>query len=451
MIARAWWFVMLASLRLAACAFADPVEPPPEAGEGDWSVERADSLAPGWVETTFSTGGRVGTAPRTGERMRFSGDGAEGAFRAGDDPLRGGRVRAPMGEGALQVGGIAPRWGRGLVLGAAAQPWSAEADDRGDGGALRGHAGDGALYRARHDAFALLAAHYGTRSLAGARVRAGTLALGVLASAHETQGSLALATRGAEAELAGDRAGRWRAEGAVHRAQGALELGLRARGGTPAFRSLAEPRRAGPSRLAAAQAHTRSGAVDARAQLAWWGFGRGVAGALGSLDMQRTLRHHAAVAFGCDEQHGTRRDPALVSVPAANQGMRQGWWCAWRGRKDGRALELRHELRGGRAFAQQAVRRALTARGESTLPYGGTLSISQSAWSTRSGETLYLSDSDGDQLTLHAANGLGRRTKVDLAAPLLGGRARGSVQWTETPARGGKPAWKLEWTRRMRQ
>lgn len=290
--------LVIALFARAPEARPDPSEPPPEAGEGDWSVERADSLAPGWVETTFSTGGRAGTAPRTGERVRFSGDGAEGAFRAGDDPLRGGRVRAPMGDGALQVGGIAPRWGRGLVLGAAAQPWSADADDRGDGGALRGHAGDGAFYRGRHDAFALLAARYGSQSLAGARVRGGPVALGVLATARDAQGSVAIARGSAEAECAADRAGRWRAEGAVRATQGPLDVGLRARGGSPAFRSLAEPRRAGPAHVAAAQARTRGARTETRAQCAWWGYGRGVSGAFASLELQRTLRHHAAVAFG---------------------------------------------------------------------------------------------------------------------------------------------------------
>ena len=131
--------------------------------------------------------------------------------------------------------------------------------------------------------------------------------------------------------------------------------------------------------------------------------------------------------------------------------MRQGWWCEWRGRARGRALELRHELRGGRAFARRTVRRAVVVRGESALPAGGSLALTHSAWSTRAGESLWISESDGDLLTLRAASGAGERTQVVLALPFVGGRARASVNWTTVAARRAAPAWTLEWTRRTRQ
>lgn len=428
-----------------------PEEPPPEAAEGDWSVERADSIAPGWVETTFSASGRRGSTPRTGERVRFRGDGAEGVVRAGDDPLRGGRMQAPLARGALRVGGLAPRWGRGLVLGAAAQPWSAEPDDRGEGAGLRGHAGDGAHFRSRSGAIEVLAARFGARTLGGARVRVSALSLGAIAGRDGAQGSASLAREGGAAEAAADPRGRWRAEFSVRRSVARGVLVLRARGGHAAFRSLAEPRRAGPSRLAAAQFARRGGATSLEARGAWWRFAPGIDGAAAALELRRSLVHHAAVVFGCDEQHGSRRDPALSATGTTIAGMRQGGWLAWRGTAGGSSLELRHELRGRRAFARGAVRRALSARGQGALPFGATLAWSHGAWSTRGGESLWLAETDGDRLTLRQATGLGTRTRVELAAPLVGGRARGSVQWTESPARRGRPAWTMEWTRRMRQ
>lgn len=428
-----------------------PEEPPPEAAEGDWSVERADSIAPGWVETTFSASGRRGSLPRTHERVRFRGEGAEGVVRAGDDPLRGGRMQAPLARGALRVGGLAPRWGRGLVLGAAAQPWSAEPDDRGDGTGLRGHAGDGASYRSRTGAIELLAARFGARTIGGARVRAASLALGAIAGRDGAQGSASLARAGGAAEAAADERGRWRAEFSVRRSGDRSVIVLRARGGHAAFRSLAEPRRAGPSRLAAAQLSRRDGATSLVARGAWWRYAPGADGAAAALELRRSLVHHAAVVFGCDEQHGSRRDPALSATGTTIAGMRQGGWCAWRGSAGGSSLELRHEWRGRRAFARGAVRRALSARGQGALPFGVTLAWSHGAWSTRGGESLWLAETDGDRLTLRQATGLGTRTRVELAAPLVGGRARGSVQWTESPARRGRPAWTMEWTRRMRQ
>jgi hypothetical protein len=198
----------------------------------------------------------------------------------------------------------------------------------------------------------------------------------------------------------------------------------------------------------AAQASAGARTYSTRAQLAWWAFEGGSAGAVASMEAQRRLTRRSSVLAGFEEQHGTRRDPALFTSASASGPMRQGWWCGWQGRAGPHALELKHELRGQRAFARSAVRRELTARAESALPLGASLAWTHTAWSTRGGETLYLSETDGDRLTLHPTTGLGQRTRLELSAPALGGCGHASVEWTETPTGTKRPAWTLEWTRR---
>jgi hypothetical protein len=382
--------------------------------------------------------------------MRFHAGESAGSIRGGADPLAGARLSEPLGAGLLRAGRLAPRWGRGLVLGGAATPWTLTPDDRGDDAPFAGHAGDGAAWRSRGGGMEMLAGRFARRTLAGARVRHGPASLGVLGGEGGAEASVAFERGSAALECAAGRRGLWRAELAARRAGPGGTLVLRARGGHAAFRSLAEPARAGPARMLAAGADTRRGALSARGVGSLWAFASGASGAAATLEVQRRLVHHAAVAVGFEEQHGTRRDPALASAPAAGTSMRQGWWCEWRGRSGGRALDLRHELRGGRAFARSAVRRAIVVSGESTLPAGGSLAVTHSAWSTRAGESLWISESDGDVLTLRAASGAGERTQVVLAAPLLGGRARAMVNWSTVAARRAAPGWSLQWTRRTR-
>lgn len=236
----------------------------------------------------------------------------------------------------------------------------------------------------------------------------------------------------------------------MRRTRGPLATTVRVRGGSPALRSLAEPRRAGPAHLAALAARLGASRTEVRARAAWWAWMRGVPGAAGALEVHRTMVHDAAVVIGCEEQHGTRRDPAWSPAPSGAASMRQGIWCAWRGRRKGRVLEVRHELWGGRAFARAALRRAFTASGEQPLPFGAVLAWSHTSWSTGGGETLWTADDDGERLTLRPATGLGRRTRAGLVFPLAGGRARADVQWTDSPTRSGTPSWTLQWTRRMR-
>ncbi len=441
--------IWLATLAPPACA--QEAEPPPEAPPGDWSEEVADTLARGWVETTFSSRGRAGSAPRSGEKLRFRGEGVAGSVRSGSDPVAGARLESAFGRGTLRAGRLAPRWGRGLLVGGAAQAWAAQAEDRGDGAPVRGHAADGALWSAEGGACEMLAARYRRVGIAGARVAHGPVSLAGIARGAAWQGAVAFADDGRAAELAADRAGRWRAEFSAWRTDEPATLALRVRTGHARFRSLAEPLRAGPATLASAGANAAGETIAARALAAWWRWAPEQGGAVASLEVRTRLVHHAEVAVGCDEQHGTRRDPASTAAPASASGLRQGWWCSWRGRTRGRALELRHELRGSRAFARDAVRRTLAASGESALPFGASLAVTHRTWATRSGESLWLAESDGDLLTLRAATGSGARTQVVLAVPGLGGRARAVAEWTTVPSRRTAPGWSLEWTRRTRQ
>lgn len=424
-----------------------PAEPPPEAGAGDWTIARADSLARGWVETTFAASGSGRTSPRTAERIRFHGTDAEGDWRTGDDALGGGSVAAPLGAGALHAGRLAPRWGRGLVLGAPAQPWSVAAEDRGERAAWRGRAGEGAAYRTHGGALELLAGRFARRTLAGARWRVRPLALAVLGGPGGAQASLGVAAGGADAEAAIDPRGRWRAESCVRGRVPGGAVVLRARGGLAGFRSLAEPARSGPARALSASLDRAGGRWRVRGWGALWAFAPGASGAGAALEVDRRLVHHATVAFGFDEQHGVRREG--VAAPAA--AFRQGAWCAWRGRIGDRTLELRHDLRGGGAFARPGVRRVVTARGESRLPGGATLAFEHTAFLSRGGETLWLAEPEPDRLTLRAAPASGQRSRAELGLPVTGGRARIGVNWTTTPARRGTPAWRVEWTHRTRQ
>ena len=101
-------------------AFAQPPEPPPEAGEGDYTLEQADSLDDAEFEVAIGAASRGGSELRRSQRVSFRGGGARGTLRDGDEALSGGRVEAPLAGGTLAAGRLAPRWGRGLALGGAA-------------------------------------------------------------------------------------------------------------------------------------------------------------------------------------------------------------------------------------------------------------------------------------------------------------------------------------------
>lgn len=451
---RAWRALVLAAGVLAAVAatgggrgvHAQGLQPPPEApADGDWELEPADTLDDGALEVDLAATGARGESPRRARRVRFRGGGTDGALRDGDDPLAGGDLETPAAGGQLRIGRLAPRWGRGLLLGGGADPWSAGVDDRGERASYRGRAGDGATWRAGERA-ELLAGRFAKRSLLAARTTRGPWGAGLLGGGtHRPQASLAWTGDGPLVEVAGDRRGRWRAEFAHEQPLGErTSLAVRARGGHAEFRSLAEPVRAGPARAVAASVQTFAGECRAVFSGALWRFAPGAAGARAALVFDVPLSEHAAVDAGFEEQRGPRRETDRAGA------LRQGFWSEWRADRREVAVAVRHELWGERSFARAAVRRALAVRARCALPAGAALTVSHWAWSARSGESLWLPEAEGNRLALRALRGEGERTRVECVAPVPGGRARLALTLARPAGRPSDVRWTVEWSRRGR-
>jgi hypothetical protein len=435
----------------AAPPVAGWVEPPPEEPEGaDYDLERADSLDQGAVELGVGASGRAGARPRQSRRLRFSDGGASGSVREGaGDALAGGTIETDTPAGRVGLGRLAPRWGRGLLLGAAADPWSVLADDRGAGVAFRGRSGRGAWCRAGQDgALETLCGRFGRHDLAGAHAPVGPLSCGALGDrAGHTQASVALAVGRADHEVAVDRAGRWRAESALLAGVGGLTLAARVRGGLAAFRSLAEPSRNGPAQALACELRDASPWGALRAQAALWRFGSARGGARAALEVSRALNHHGLLAAGLEERHGAPRESGRVP------GFRQGGWAEWHGEAAGLSLALRHEVLGAERLGRAAVRTITAARVGIEGPGGSSLSITHCAYRVRAGETLHLIESSSDRIVLRAVSGTGQRTRVELRAPGAGGRIEAALDLpcvTDARAAERRPRWTLEWTRRAR-
>jgi hypothetical protein len=455
---------------------SSPVEPPPEAPEGeDYAIETVDTLATGAVELGVGASGRPGSAPSRRRRMSFHGDDVSGAVRDGSgDPLAGGTIDGRGRLGLISVGRMAPRWGRGLLLGAASDPWQRDALDRGSGARYRGRAGEGLMLRHRGRAGTeALYGRFGRRTIAGVRVRHGPLALGTLGDGRAAQSSLALARGRGECELAFDRRGGWRAEAVVERplgedgrdregetagvavppGAGGWTMSLRARAGTTGFTSLAEPARRGPSRALALGLDGPFAGVRMTALGALWHFRPGVSGGRAGFAVERPLAHHGAVALGIEEQRGTRRDAGsltLATLAARAGALRQGWWGEWRGGMGKVSLGLRHESWGERPWARAVVRAVTTARLEARGPAGLDLGLTHSVYRVQRGESLYLPEVESDRLVLRALSGEGERTRVEARTPFAGGRVRAALHLAGSPARDRRPQWTLDWTRRAR-
>ena len=466
---------LLLLLPLAGPLAAQPLEPPPEAPEGeDYTAEPIDSLAAGEVEMGLSAAGRAGSAPSRRRRLRFSGDDLSGAVREGsDDPLAGGSLDGRARLGTFTVGRLAPRWGRGLLLGAAGDPWQREALDRGSRARFRGRAGDGLmLRRGERDALEALVGRFGRRRLAGLRARHAGVAAGTLSDGRGAhQASLALARGSGDVELVMDRAGRWRAEalleralerppepgGAprrVDRASTAWRASLRARAGGAGFASLAEGGRPGPAQALALGFEGPTHDATLAVVGALWRFRPGVAGARAGLAVERALAHHGALAFGFEEQRGARRDrgetATLASLASRAAGMRQGWWGEWWSGPGPLALGLRHESWGERPWARSVVRSVTTARVEARGPAAIALGVTHSVYRVRRGESLYLPEAESDRLVLRAVSGEGERTRIEGRAPFAGGRLRATLGLAVAGERRARPQWTLDWTRRAR-
>ena len=457
-------------LSLAGASSAQPLEPPPEAPEGtDYVIEPADTLAEGDVELGVGAASRAGGAPARRRRVRFSGDDLSGAVREGSgDPLAGGSIDGRGGWGAFTAGRLAPRWGRGLLMGAAGDPWRRDALDRGPHAAFRGRAGEGVmLRRGTGDGFDLLYGRFSRRRLAGARVRHRSLTAGSLYDGRsDLQSSLAL-TRGAgDGELVWDRTGRWRAEVLMERALGGIggpppdsgrtawTVSARVRAGAGGFASLAESGRPGPARAMAVGLEGPVGRFRIRPVAALWRFRAGVAGARAGLAVERPLAHHGALALGFEEQRGARRDrgDAAPLVPSGSraEGLRQGWWGEWWSGTGEMALGIRHESWGERPWAHGVVRSVTSARLEARGPLSVRLGVAHSVYKVRRGESLYLPEAESDRLILRAVSGEGERTRIEARWPFAGGRVRAALHLNTVPDRRARPDWTLDWTRRAR-
>jgi hypothetical protein len=439
--------VVLAVLACAAIVHAQSLEPPPEAGDGDYTLERADSLDDAELEVAFGAASHGNSAFRGSQRVSFRGGGTSGTLRDGDDALTGGRVEAPFAGGRIAAGRLAPRWGRGLVLGGAGSPWVFGAQDRGSTAPFRGRSGSGVAYETSHVGFVV--GRFARRDVFGARVRERGGSLGLLAGGPIAQASAALEAEDRSLELAMDARGRWRSEVSLADVIGETRVALRVRGGLASFRSLAEPARAGPAHALAGIATRSLSATEVSAFGALWSWRAGQSGARGALEVDSRLGQHASFACGAEDQHGPRREP---SPHARAAGTRQGWWCEWRGGSPGARLALRHELWGERAFARDAVRRAVVARADWAVPYGGRLAVTHSVWRVRSGESLYLPEAQPDRLVLRASSGAGTRTRCELRLPLAMGTVRLGLSLASggTRSAAARPAWTVEWSRRSK-
>ena len=439
------WVACIASARAAR---AQQIEPPPEAGEGDYTFERADSLDDAEVEVAIGAASRGGSELKRSQRVSFRGGGARGTLRDGDEALSGGRVEAPLAGGTLAAGRLAPRWGRGLALGGAGAPWVFSAEDRGAGAPYRGRSGTGLAYETR--GASLFGGRFAARDVLGAHAASGALGAGLLAAGHAAQASLSLDSEQRSLELVFDAGGRWRSEAALAGAIGETRVAMRARGGLATFRPLAEPARAGASQALAASATRALRATEVSAFGALWSWRAGQAGARAALEVDARLGQHGSFACGVEDQHGPRREPSPRARPS---GTRQGWWCEWRGGSPGARLALRHELWGARPLARDAVRRAVVARADWAAPFGGRLALQHAVWRVRSGESLYLPEAWSDRLVLRASSGTGSRTRCDLRLPLATGTARLGLSLATGGSAGSRarqPAWSVEWSRRSR-
>jgi hypothetical protein len=440
-LARATAAMWLSLAAMAARGTADVVEPPADVPDGADHVEAADDSLPGGeVELGLGWVG-AGHSIERRRRVSFSGGDLSGTVREGaGDPLAGGSLAERGAWGELRAGKLSTRWSRGLVLGSPGNPWERSALDP---GSRRGRSGEGADLRLASGA-ELLLGRFAGRGLAGARIAGGPLTLGLLGTRREAQASLGLEEEREALELALDRGGAWRAEAIWSRGTERSRLVTAVRQGSPAFHSLAEPKRGGPARsitVGFARHHQRG---MTHAIVSAWRFRPSRAGARAALELERPLAQGGVLVAGFEEQQGYRGELRAAT------GLRQGGWLEWSAAARPIGLALRQEIWGARPGLRDVARAVSSCRIEARLPYNASLSIAHLVFRVRRGESLYLREAESDRMTLRALSGEGQRTQLDLRLPLAHGALRASGQLTD-PVRGRRTSrWTLEWIRRSR-
>lgn len=461
-------------------ARADVLEPPPNAPPGeDFAYATTDSLGHGDVEVGLGYSANAGSRAMRTRRARFRGDSLVGEVRDGEgDDLAGSTLEGALGAGQFGLGRSAPVWGRGLVLGDPAEPWSRR--NRPRSVSRRRADGDIAWYRLGGQRMRLgaLCGNFAGRTHGGMDLNAGTFGAGAVGDARGgVRTSLWWAPRSVEsrgAELAFDRAGRWRMEAATGAQSGPATIAVWIRAGLAGHRPLGDPRRAGPAQALSVSAHVplfaargainsvehdgsrapktphRASRLDAAAAL--WRFGSAASGARAMLEVEHALPHHAAVVMGFEEQHGTRRDPnfAASRVQAEAREFRQGAWGEWRSRAGPVELGWRHERWGARAPVREAVRAVTTARLGARTASGWGVRITHAVFRARRGEHVYLPEAQADRLVLRALAGDGERMRLEIEVPFAGGRAQAALHRTTAGVKPPRMQWTVEWIRRSR-
>ncbi len=453
---------MLAGSRVVA----QPIEPPPESADGaEYVLEPSEAAAPtdtswaGSVEYGVSASGSDRGAVERRRRVRFESPEADAVFRDGDDdPLNGGSMNGRSRKGTLAVGRLSPRWGRGLLLGAPADPWESAPIDRGRSAPFRGRTGEGVLVGAgREGAFEVLAGRFGRRDLAGSRLRHRGASLAALADrAGGMQASFGFTTpaneegrhteggRHTETEIALDREGRWRAESVLGvRGGSGWAFRGRVRAGHAGFLSLGEPLRAGPAQAVSLAGESSVRGVTGRALIGVWRFRPAQEGSRLALAIERMLSDGSRVAAGFEEHRGTRRASATD-----DRAMRQGIWGELHAGRPSLALVVREEVWGTRALARGTVRSLAAIGVEASAARRFRLRIAHTAYDVGFGERLYWSERDPDRLVLRPASGRGRRTEVEVDAGFGSGRLGAALRWIDRDGDAPRPRWTLDWSRR---
>jgi hypothetical protein len=408
-------------------------------------TELPDSVEGGTVEWRY---GLAGDARRSHvrEALEVQTDSITGSFRGGDDePLAGGGVTARGNGREVRVGRMSPRWSLGLLLGAPGEPWS-HADSGPELSVVKsGPSGEGVAWSPHATGIEVLGGRFGKRSLAALGWGRSSLHAGVLAGRRgEAQGSVGIVTPLAAAEVAFDRGGAWRAEGQATRAFAGARLTMRARGGRESFRSLAEPKRAGPPKAVGVLLTSGRGAVTTIAGLSAWRFTPGVSGTRASLVFEH--RDDAATwRLGWEEQHGPRRISAT-----SGKGMRQGVWIECHAGAPPLSLALRQELWGRAPFARRAVRRSIEAGVEARFPGGIELRAAHAVLDARPGETIYLPELESDRLVLRAVSGPARRTRLVARVPAADGALSAGVGLGLARSGTRRSDWSVQWSRRLK-